>query len=67
MAGLQFTELEAGARYSCLSTSGQTYTLTYAGSGDADPEYVGLWECDCPARVTCKHIKGLGLFLDEMD
>ena len=47
--------------YDVLSDSGNVYHITYAGSGDADPEYVALWECDCPAAQhgqTCKHLKG---------
>ena len=47
--------------YSVESPSGNTYTVRYMGSGDADPEYVSIWECDCPAAKchpdrVCKHI-----------
>lgn len=42
------------------SDSGATYEIRYAGSGDADPDYVALWECNCPAGRhgrDCKHIR----------
>ena len=46
-------------KYQFESKSGHTYTIKYCGSGNADPEFVGLWECDCPAGVrgrACRHI-----------
>jgi len=46
-----------GKCYRVVSESGSTYHITYAGSGDGDPEYVALWKCDCPARGDCKHLK----------
>lgn len=53
------TIIEEGARYRVESDSGAVYEITYAGSGDADPDYVGLYKCNCPAGQrgkTCKHI-----------
>ena len=50
---------ELGARYLVESDSGKQYYVTYAGSGDADPEYVSCWKCSCPGykyRGTCKHL-----------
>ncbi len=49
-------------KYLVASSSGRgTYEVTYRGSGDADPEYVALWHCTCPAykyrRDVCKHIE----------
>ena len=48
-------------RFFVLSGSGNSYVVTYEGSGDCDPEYIALWSCTCPAykyqkRGTCKHI-----------
>ena len=46
-------------KYKIKSNSGKIYNITYAGSGDADPEYVALWECNCPGykyRGNCKHM-----------
>lgn len=48
------------SRYSVLSPSGRTYTVSYCGSGDADPDYVALWECNCPAGrygKDCTHLR----------
>jgi len=42
------------------SKTGNQYHIRYAGSGDGDPEYIALWECDCPASKygrECKHIR----------
>jgi hypothetical protein len=48
--------------YTVLSDSGRTYTVRYMGPGDADPDYVAIWECDCEAswhgRI-CKHIRAV--------
>lgn len=47
-------------RFEVQSDSGATYHITYAGSGDGDPEYIALWECSCPAGQhgrDCKHLK----------
>jgi hypothetical protein len=41
------------------------YTVHYLGSGDADPEYFGLWSCSCPASRTCKHIQMVADTLKE--
>ena len=30
--------------------------LTYGGSGDADPEYVSIWDCSCGEEIPCKHV-----------
>ena len=49
-----------GSRYLVLSASGEQYHITYAGSGNADPDYVGLWDCSCPAGLhgrDCKHMR----------
>ena len=50
---------EDGNTFDVVSPSGGRYRISYAGSGDADPEYVALWNCDCPAGQhgrTCKHL-----------
>lgn len=42
------------------SDGSKNYTVKYCGSGDADPDYISLWECNCPAGQhgkTCKHVK----------
>jgi uncharacterized Zn finger protein len=52
------------------SPSGNTYAVTYEGSGDADPEYVALWSCTCPAYRfgrDCKHIAAVVAQLDEFE
>ena len=46
------------------SESGHAYTVRYLGSGDGDPEFVAVWECDCPAYQyghgkLCKHINAV--------
>jgi len=45
--------------YGVLSSDGSKYyTVSYAGSGDEPPEYMALWDCDCPASQhgkSCKH------------
>ena len=48
--------------YAVESESGNSYTVTYCGSGDGDPEYVALWECTCPAGEhgrRCKHVRAV--------
>jgi len=50
--------------YRVDSDSGKTYTVTYCGSGDGDPDYVAVWECTCPAYKygrgdVCKHIRAV--------
>lgn len=52
--------------YDVLSDSGQTYHVRYCGSGDADPEYVSVWGCTCPAAKfrrgptgLCKHVQAV--------
>lgn len=55
--------IEPGRRYAVESESGNTYTITYCGSGDADPDYVALWECDCPAGKRGKDCRHLAAFL----
>lgn len=52
--------VEEGARFAVHSASGHQYQIKYAGSGDADPEYVALWDCNCPAArhdKSCKHLR----------
>jgi uncharacterized Zn finger protein len=66
---MEITEIESGAVYEVKSESGNTYEVRYCGSGDADPEYVAIWECTCPAYKyrggTCKHISAVVNYLDE--
>jgi len=58
----------AGGTYEVASESGHTYTVKYCGSGDGDPDYCALWECNCPASKfrtgICKHIKAVIEFSD---
>ena len=54
---MKISVIEPGARFRVDSDSGKMYEITYAGSGDADPEYVALWTCNCPARRECKHLR----------
>lgn len=50
------------AVYQVQSSNGRDwYTVRYCGSGDADPEYVALWECDCPAGQRGRHCKHMDL------
>lgn len=65
---MTFTLNEDQNSYTVLSDSGCTYTIRYAGSGDADPEYVGLWECDCPAGkrgIDCRHMSAFLIWKAE--
>jgi len=64
-------------RDSYLVTNGKSnsqYRVTYRGSGDADPDYVALWSCTCPAYEhgrgvdsdgCCKHINAVIQATDE--
>ena len=55
-------------QFEVLSDSGKTYTVTYCGSGDGDPEYVALWECNCLAGqhgFICKHAKVVADFCED--
>lgn len=48
--------------YKIKSNSGNTYQISYNGSGDADPDYISLWKCNCPAgqhNKMCKHLKAV--------
>jgi len=68
---MKITIVDDGAIYKVFSDSGKIYTVKYCGSGDADPDYVSLWECNCPAGrhgKDCKHLeKTLALmnYIDE--
>ena len=56
--------------YRVDSDSGNAYTITYCGSGDGDPDFVGVWQCDCPAGKCdrdCKHLKTLWSLPDRDD
>jgi hypothetical protein len=67
--GMEITETSMG-HYSVKSTSGNTYTVKYCGSGDGDPDYVALWECDCPAGQhgrDCKHVKAVIQYVDNQN
>jgi hypothetical protein len=68
---LTVEEIDEGSLYEVHSSSGNTYEVHYCGSGDADPEYVALWECTCPAykygRGTCKHIGAVVNFIDDKE
>ena len=66
---MEITDNKDGT-YSVQSPSGNTYTVKYCGSGDGDPEFVALWECNCPAgtyRGTCKHINAVSQFCEAQD
>ena len=58
---------DANDQYRVQSDSGSVYHITYAGCGDADPDYVALWECDCPAGRHGKDCKHITRFLEMMD
>jgi hypothetical protein len=56
--------------YEVPSSSDPTkvYRVRYRGSGDGDPDYVALWECDCPAGQhgrPCRHIRAVSDLLNE--
>ena len=66
---MEITDNKDGT-YSVQSPSGNTYTVKYCGSGDGDPEFVALWECNCPAgtyRGTCKHINAVSQFCEAQN
>ena len=48
-----------------FSSSGKRYEITYAGSGDGDPEYVSLWKCSCPAGQHMRECKHMRAFLNS--
>lgn len=51
------------------SRPGKSYIVQYEGSGDADPEFVALWSCTCPAGAygrTCKHVNMVSTINDEI-
>ena len=56
-------------QYEVLSDSGTTYIVRFCGSGDGDPEFCSLWECNCPAGQhgrDCKHVRAVaGVISDE--
>ena len=55
-------------RVESRSTPGTFHTVRFHGSGDGDPDYVRLWDCDCPAyrfRGSCSHIRAVSDWLDE--
>ena len=67
---MQITPDEDWHEFTVVSPSGNSYTVTYCGSGDADPDYVSLWECDCPAakyrsETMCKHSNAVAALCDE--
>jgi hypothetical protein len=67
---MEITTIQDGSEYSVKSSSGNSYTVQYAGSGDGDPDYCSLWECDCPAGQhgkLCKHVNAVIDFIDSED
>ena len=66
---MKLTMLDA-ERFEVLSKSGRTYEITYQGSGDADPDYVEIWDCSCPAARygrECKHISAFLAWIDSYE
>jgi len=57
--GKTMTVTELGRnRWSVLSdTSGKTYTVRLRTRLDECGSMYFRWECDCPSRKTCKHIR----------
>lgn len=53
----------SGNEWRVVSGSGSTYTVTFCGSGDMDPDCGALWGCTCPAaqfnRGVCKHVQAV--------
>jgi len=50
--------------------SGNAYNVQYRGSGDGDPEYVRVWDCDCPAGKfgkMCRHVKAVSASVETGD
>lgn len=64
---MKITKTKRG--YQVKSESGKIYEVKFCGSGDGDPEYVGLWECTCPAYKyrdgICKHINAVIDYIDN--
>ena len=58
-------------RVASRSKPGTYHVVRFRGSGDADPDYVRLWECDCPAHKfrgdLCVHIRAVIDFVDRED
>ena len=57
---MKISAVEPGSTYRVDSDSGGEYYIRYVGSGDADPEYVATYKCDCPAGIhgrACKHLR----------
>ena len=48
--------------FTVVGSKGDVYTVSYAGALDDD---VDTWDCTCPARVTCKHIKLVASIMGE--
>jgi len=66
----QINEIDNGHTYQVKKNDDTIYTVRYCGSGDGDPEFVSLWECDCPAGRygrNCKHISMVANFIDSQD
>ncbi len=61
----------SGNEFRVQGSGDNVYTVRYCGSGDGDPEFIGLWECDCPASRyrpgLCKHAKSVIAALDESE
>jgi len=65
--GYKITETENGFRIE--KSSGEFYLVKYQGSGDGDPDYCGLWGCNCPAGQHgrhCKHIDMVSRYLSNI-
>ena len=69
-AAAGITVAKEGTYRVSASNGKRSYTIRYAGSGDADPDYVSLWECDCPAAKyrtgMCKHAKLVARTADQI-
>ena len=56
---MKITELKTDPRvyaWSVESDSGNTYTVRHKTKLDEMGSMYFVWECNCPARKTCKHI-----------
>ncbi len=53
--------------YEVRSDSGKQYNITIDHSFDRelDPEYVNLWQCDCPAGQFSRECKHLKIFVEK--
>jgi len=63
-------EADSRAAYVVQSDSGASYHVRYCGSGDADPEYLAIWDCDCAAGQhgrTCKHVRAAAAIDNALD